>query len=241
MTLVYRYQNYKSRRNCEIALTTGDLRYFGEPSCISEQGRDEMLYYQSSSDAVIIVLHEIYGVNSHIQVVCERFASKGFDVICPNLLADGQVFSYREEAAAYQNFQINIGFPFAQEQVVSLTEEVRSEYKYCYIVGYSVGATIAWLCSQRQGLYSGVVGYYGSRIRDYRQLVPDCPVLLFFPRKEENFDSGKLIQELSAKKNVRGIQVETSHGFCNPESDCYDPVEEQSTMRETIFFMKSQR
>lgn len=200
-----------------------------------------MLQIQSNSDTVIIVLHEIYGINSHISGICNTLADGKNDVLCPNLLLPNQTFSPGEEAAAYSNFMQNIGFRAAQQQVEKLSLEIQKDYKYRFIIGFSIGATLAWLCTQRAGLYSGAVGFYGSRIRGYKNVVPKCPVLLFFPRREESFDVNHLIHELSGKDNTSIVQVNALHGFTNPLSGTYCPEASEEAVTKAITFLNRQK
>ena len=163
---------------------------------------DKTIVFKCNSDTVIIVLHEIYGINNHIREICKMLANGKNDVICPSLLLPSQSFGPEEEVIAYKNFIQNIGFSVAQQQVEKLSLEIRNNYKYRFIIGYSIGATLAWLCSQREGLYNGIIGFYGSRIRDYKDIVPKCPTLLFFPRQEETFDINSLTQELPTQEDI---------------------------------------
>lgn len=200
-----------------------------------------MLHIKCNSDTAIVVLHEIYGINHHMKGICEMLAKQKVDVFCPNLLLPSQTFSLSEEAAAYSNFKQNIGFSSAQQQIENLLPEILKDYKYRFIVGYSIGATLAWLCSQRPGFYHGVVGFYGSRIRDYTEVIPKCPVLLFFPQKEQSFDINSLIPILSAKAETRIVQVDAEHGFTNPCSSKYCSAVSNETIREAIEFIQHQR
>jgi len=200
-----------------------------------------MLQIQSNSDTVILVLHEIYGINSHISGICNTLADGKNDVLCPNLLLPNQTFRPGEEAAAYSNFMQNIGFSAAQQQVEKLSLETQKDYKYRFIIGFSIGATLAWLCSQRAGLYSGAVGFYGSRIRDYKNVVPKCPVLLFFPRREESFDVNHLIHELTDKDNTSIVQVDALHGFANPMTGTYCPEASDTAITQAITFFNRQK
>ncbi|KAF6598238.1 dienelactone hydrolase family protein, partial [Paenibacillus sp. EKM208P] len=45
-----------------------------------------MISIDKKSDTLIVVLHEIYGINQHIQNFCSLLSDQGYDVICPNLL-----------------------------------------------------------------------------------------------------------------------------------------------------------
>ncbi|MBP2628963.1 MAG: DeoR family transcriptional regulator [Firmicutes bacterium] len=201
-----------------------------------------MIRIQNNSDTIIILVHEIYGINDHIIGECNRLAEGKYDVVCPNLLTNRQApFSNSEELIAYHYFTQNIGFSLAQQQIEELSLRIRDQYRYCFIVGYSIGATIAWLCSQRKDVYSGVVGFYGSRIRDYKEIEPKCPVLLFFPRTEENFDVDCLMQDLSVNKNVRVFKADALHGFADPWSSKYCKAVSEKLFAKTIDFIDDQR
>lgn len=174
------------------------------------------------SETLIVVLHEIYGINNHIKGICSNFAAEDFDVVCPNLLdANQPFFDYCDEPIAYEYFMRNVGFNTALQRVGSAVSPLRKKYKHCFVVGYSIGATVAWLCSQYTELFNGAVGYYGSRIRDYKNIQPQCPVLLFLPIREAAFDINALIQDIGCKRNVNVVQVNAWHGFANPDSENY--------------------
>ncbi|GED13808.1 dienelactone hydrolase family protein [Aneurinibacillus migulanus] len=107
----------------------------------------------------------------------------------------------------------------------NLIHEIRNEYNRIYVLGYSVGATTAWLCSEEK--CDGVIGYYGSRIRDYLEINPKCPVLLFFPQQEKSFNVDELIASLNKKSNVYTKKFAGNHGFADPYSINF--CEESST------------
>lgn len=202
----------------------------------------QMKQINNNSDTVIIVVHEIYGLNAHITEVCDRLAEANVDVLCPNLLGDRQEpFHYSEEALAYRHFMTEVGFAAAQEQIEALAHSLRGRYRYCFIVGYSIGATIAWLCSGKADLFSGVVGVYGSRIRDYTAIEPRCPVLLCFPRTEESFEVAELLRALSGKRSLNLIKADALHGFADPCSAKYCAAASEALWQETLGFIDGQR
>jgi Dienelactone hydrolase and related enzymes len=163
----------------------------------------------------IILLHEIYGVNSHMRAAAAALAAQGFAVCCPDLL--GTVYGYEQMAAAYTHY-MRVGFNAACDQVTELARDLAERHKRIYLVGYSAGATVAWRCSA-SNLFAGTVGYYGSRIRDFLAVAPACPVLLLFPRQEESFSVAALTGALAAKDRVRVHVLGGRHGF----ADCYSP------------------
>ncbi|MBA9027428.1 dienelactone hydrolase [Peribacillus huizhouensis] len=167
--------------------------------------------------------------------ICQLLSEKDFDVICPNLLNQETPFEYSQEELAYRNFTENIGFVNASEEIKSLLLDIKDKYKKVYIVGFSVGATIAWLCSEEDCL-DGIVGYYGSRIRNFVGIDPLCPTILFFPEREQTFTVDQLISSLE-KKNIEIHKFYGQHGFSDPYSSKYDEKSAQEALNRMVDFL----
>ncbi|MED1467602.1 dienelactone hydrolase family protein [Bacillus salipaludis] len=194
-----------------------------------------MLQILKKSGNLIVVIHEIYGINQHIKDFCDLLSKQDFDVICPNLLEREQPFDYSEEETAYLNFMENVGFSDAVHKIKNLLLGVKNNYQKIYIIGFSVGATVAWLCSEEECL-DGVVGYYGSRIRNFKQIVPRCPTILFFPQEEQSFSVDDLISNLD-KKNLEIYKCFGQHGFSDPYSSKYNEKSSQNAFNEMLKFL----
>ncbi|MDP1420534.1 dienelactone hydrolase family protein [Peribacillus simplex] len=195
-----------------------------------------MLHIQKDSDTVIIVIHEIYGLNQHMQGFCESLSKQGFDVICPNLLGRKTPFDYSQEEAAYRHFMENVGFTNALHKIKEIGSNIKDEYQKIFILGFSAGATVAWLCSEEEWV-DGIVGYYGSRIRNYLELTPQCPALLFFPQEESAFNVDELISALE-RKNIEVHKFNGKHGFSDPYSSKYHVESAQKAVSKMMkFFM----
>ncbi|MFK9091449.1 dienelactone hydrolase family protein [Bacillus salipaludis] len=195
-----------------------------------------MLQILKKSGNLIIVIHEIYGINQHIKNFCDLLSKQDFDVICPNLLEREQPFDYPEEEIAYLNFMENVGFSDAVHKIKNLLLGIKNKYQKIYIIGFSVGATVAWLCSEEECL-DGVVGYYGSRIRNFTQIVPLCPTILFFPQEEQSFSVDELISNLD-KKNIDIYKCLGQHGFSDPYSTKFNEKSSQNAFNEMLNFLK---
>lgn len=174
----------------------------------------------NDSDSVIIVLHEVYGINQHIQMVCEKLSMKGYDIICPNLINRTEAFNYDSQEEVYEHFMNNIGFDSAVQKVKKAIIQAKKKYKKIYLLGYSVGATIAWLCSGEDNMCNGIIGYYGSRIRDYKNIIPKSAVLLIFPTEEKSFNVEELVYSLK-KRDINVHMLNGKHGFGDPFSKNY--------------------
>ncbi|BFH64787.1 dienelactone hydrolase family protein [Paenibacillus azoreducens] len=187
-----------------------------------------------SPQSLVIILHEIYGINDHIRFFSDELTKEGFDVIAPNLLDRG-AFPYEEEEQAYQYFVNEIGFDQSLHKVKQIVEEQRKKYNRIYIIGFSIGATTAWRSSECG--VDGVIGYYGSRIRNYSEVEPECPTLLFFSQHEKSFNVMDLAEKLETKKMTDIEIVEAEHGFMNPFHKAYKPEEYKKCMEASLHFL----
>ncbi|HDJ2740311.1 TPA: dienelactone hydrolase family protein [Salmonella bongori] len=168
-----------------------------------------------------IILHEIYGINAHIRRAGNEWLARGFDIYTPPLFPHHAPFRYEQQEEAYRHFSENRGFDPAA--VITLLNKLRAQYETLIVVGYSVGATLAWL-SAASGLCDGVICYYGSRIRQYAHLAPLCPALVIIARYEPAFDPLVLHQILEKHPGVECKMYEAWHGFCDADSATFDAV-----------------
>ncbi|MBJ8070352.1 MULTISPECIES: dienelactone hydrolase family protein [Bacillus cereus group] len=171
----------------------------------------------------LVAIHEIYGVNDHMHHVIDRFTSSHIDVLCPNLLQLQNVFHYSDEEKAYQHFMNHIGFDYGKNQIEEFITNLSNSYTHIGLIGFSVGATIVWLCSNNPKI-DFIIGCYGSRIRDYVHIKPTCATLLIFPEQEASFSVSSLMQTLQQQNNplLEINQLHGEHGFLNPYTEKYN-------------------
>ena len=192
-----------------------------------------MLRLEGGSKKSIILLHEIYGLNDHIRQYAEHFFRTGYDILCPNFIHKEKAFTYDDEQAAYTHFINQIGFDQASEEISSLIKQESVHYEEIHVVGFSIGATVAWLCSRMKEVTT-VSGVYGSRIRDALNIEPACPVLLVYGEEEKSFDVKKLAASLTAE-NIFVHIVEGCHGFAVP----YGPAYHEQSYKTTLSLIHS--
>ncbi|ARF18787.1 dienelactone hydrolase family protein [Sporosarcina ureae] len=195
-----------------------------------------MLKIQTGSSSCVIILHEIYGINPFIKDTCESLSKQNFDVVCPNLLPLEAPFDYAQEETAYKNFMAYAGFDDSADKVKELVKGIKDQYSKIFILGFSVGATVAWLCSEEECV-DGIVGYYGSRIRDYVEFHPNCPTLLYFPNVEKSFNVKEVVSKLE-KPNVKIEVFDARHGFSDPYTSAYDEELARITFMQTVEFFR---
>ncbi|ECP0936239.1 dienelactone hydrolase family protein [Salmonella enterica] len=182
-----------------------------------------------------IILHEIYGINAHIQRAGHEWMTRGFDIYIPALFPHHTPFRYEQQEEAYRHFSANVGFDPAV--VTTLLHDLRTQYETLIVVGYSVGATLAWL-SAASGLCDGAICYYGSRIRQYLHLVPLCPALVIIARYEPAFDPLAMRQALEKRPRVQCKMYDARHGFCDADSATFDAALSYQVMDDVSAFIR---
>jgi dienelactone hydrolase len=182
-----------------------------------------------------VIAHEIAGPT----IGADRLrTARDCDIYTPNLLADPrQHFAPDQHEAAYASFMSTGGVTAMATRLSAVAERLRPRYRKVCALGFSVGATSAWIAASR-GVFDTVVGIYGSRIRDHADLVPTCPCLLLFAAREPSFAPRDLIGHLAGAKNVTTVLYECGHGFCDPAGPNYDAsAAEHALTRATEFLL----
>lgn len=172
----------------------------------------------NNNKMAIIILHEIYGINEFIEDVCFKYHMQGFDIFCPDML-QRTYFLYAEASDAYHYFINHVGFDF-YKNIEQIIEQLKLKYDKVFIIGFSVGATIAWKCCENHKC-DGIICCYGSRIRDNLFLQPRCPVLLLFA-EQDSLDVESLIMKLQSTPKVEIQKLKAYHGFMDRYSKCFN-------------------
>lgn len=181
-----------------------------------------MLTFPNDTDTAVIVLHEIYGVNRHILDACARYQAEGYSVFCPEMLGAGVVFPYERRDDAYAYFMNTVGFGSASV-IERLVADMRRLHRRLYLIGYSVGATLAWLAAGGAAC-DGIVCHYGSRIRDYPAAMPSCPALLVLAEDDAAFPPARARDLFGEAPNIVLGVFAGDHGFCDEYGSAYRPA-----------------
>jgi dienelactone hydrolase len=161
----------------------------------------------SGRKRVVVIVHEVRGVTENLVVLASFLTSEGFSVVLPSLYSDGFVGS--DEQASYRKFYSEVGIERASMAIGEIIKEnVGAKIS---LLGFSVGATVAWLLSG-SGKIDSAIGFYGSRIRNHLDIQPAADVDLYFCR-ERGFDVEETIGALNAKRNVSAALIPGEHGF----------------------------
>lgn len=135
---------------------------------------------------------------------------------------NGKNMDFLDEETAYRYFSENIGL---KNYTCALKNLLVNTSAPIQIIGFSVGASAIWNISNDATICQNIksaICYYGSQIRNNKDITPLFPIELRLPIKEEHFSVGELISSLSNKCNVKIKQVPHLHGFMNKYSNNYN-------------------
>jgi dienelactone hydrolase len=157
-----------------------------------------------------LIITDIFGKTCELEELA--------NAICENHLIvdpyDGQNMQFQAESDAYQFFTSNIGLERYTEQLSKLLTKLDSAVN---LVGFSVGASAIWNISNSpvSSCVKKATCFYGSQIRNNRNILPLFPVTLIFPQAEEHFSISDLISDLRHTQRTKITQVPYLHGFMN--------------------------
>ena len=165
-----------------------------------------------------IIATDIHGVTAELRSMIEPLVS-------------GAIFlsPWDTETCPFTNEQEAVSTFISQNGIESYAEKISAaaNHEPAYIIGFSVGASAAWLhsASNNCNLNSVATLFYGSRIRDYSSLVPRINITAIFAETESSFSPDEIARTI-ARDNVHTfIESGTFHGFMNPRSANFAPTQ----------------
>jgi carboxymethylenebutenolidase len=188
--------------------------------------------------AGLVVVQEIFGVNSHMRNVADRFAAEGYRVIAPALFDRVQ----RGVDLGYQAQDVEIGKNLrakvaAQDTLMDLiaSAEALGPIKKG-IIGYCWGGSLAWIGATQTDLFSAASGWYGGMIVQTKNATPRCPVQLHFGETDGSIPLADVEQIRQAQPGVAIYTYPAGHGFGCDDRAAYEPHSAALAQSRTLAF-----
>lgn len=198
--------------------------------------------YQASPEGncvgAVVVIQEIFGVNSHIRDVVDTYATKGYFAIAPCIFdrVESDVELGYDESAMAQGVKIAFQQLNMEETLKDLqaTIDCASQYGKVAVVGYCFGGLLTWLSAcQLEGL-SAASSYYGGGLVGQRDLAPKCPVIMHFGDRDAHIPLSDVELIKQAQPDLDIYVYEADHGFnCNAR-ESYDQNSASLATRRTL-------
>jgi carboxymethylenebutenolidase len=187
----------------------------------------------------VVVIQEIFGVNSHIRDVCDQMAKNGFDAIAPALfdrVEAGVELDYVEEDIEQgRRLAASVGWDQPVLDIDAAANAIAPGAKPA-AVGFCWGASWTWVAAARLELGCAVC-YYGRHIPDLLDQRPQCPVMLHFGAQDASIPMANVDRVRTAYPEVPiHVYEDAGHGFnCDRRND-FRPQSAELAMQRTLAF-----
>jgi carboxymethylenebutenolidase len=190
----------------------------------------------------LVVVQEIFGVNSHMRFASDTLAGAGFAVICPAIFdrVERDVELGYTAETVQKGLELRAGI--TEEQVMMDIEAAAAALGVTSIgiIGYCWGGTIAWWGATRSKSFKAACGWYGGGIAATRSETPSCPVQLHFGAEDHGIPLADIDAIRAAQPGVEICIYEgADHGFgCEQRPSFNQPAYDLAQSRSLDFFRK---
>jgi len=195
----------------------------------------------ASAHGAVVVIQEIFGVNSHIRSVADDYATQGYHAIAPALFDRVQPnleLGYNPaDTAQGMKAARQIGMDAALKDVAAAIAHARAEGPELKVavLGFCYGGSLAWLAATRLDPAAAVC-YYGGQIAANANETPRCPVMMHFGAKDPHIGPAEIEKIKAAHPEVPLFLYDAGHGFnCNQRKD-YEPESAKLARQRTLEF-----
>lgn len=209
----------------------------------ASDGHDFSAYVAKPDGAprgAIVVVQEIFGVNSHIRAVTDGFAADGYKAITP---------------ALFDRIERNVDLDYDPDSIAR-GRELKGRMDWdkplldiqaaiaalsglkTGIVGYCWGGSLAWLAATRLAGIDAAICYYGGQINDFRDEAAKCPVLMHFGSEDGSIPTDAVEAIRAAQPDIPiHVYEGAGHGFSCDHRASFDAGASAVARQRTMEFL----
>jgi carboxymethylenebutenolidase len=179
---------------------------------------------ENKSGPGLLLIQEIFGVNSHIRDVANLFAQDGFVVLAPDIfwrIEPGVELGY--DANTMQKGRAiveKLDDKLLMSDIADTTKKLRSlsSSPKVGVCGYCFGGTMAYRIAAAQ-LVDASVSYYGGKVANYLDQAKNvqCPMIMHFAGNDDHIPLSTIISIRDAFAKMPNVHVivynDVEHGF----------------------------
>jgi len=190
----------------------------------------------------LVVVQEIFGVNSHIRGVCEGYAAEGYLAVAPALFdrIEPRVdLGYLpDDVARGRELKAQASLDPALADVEAARAAVASAGKVG-VVGYCWGGYVAWMSASRLAGLACAVPYYGGGMLDAAAERPRCPVLAHFGEMDPMIPVDGVRRFAAAHPESQVLIYPANHGFNCDQRASFDAPSAKLARERTLAFLRT--
>ncbi|GAA4346616.1 dienelactone hydrolase family protein [Variovorax defluvii] len=192
----------------------------------------------------VVVLQEIFGVNSHIRSVADGYAAEGYLAVAPSTfhrVKPGVELGY-SEADMKAGFELKTAVEALPEPGV--LQDIQAAVEYAArggkvgIVGYCWGGLLTWRAAADVSGLSAAAPYYGGGMTTPEESAraPKVPVLAHFGNNDHWIPLDTVEAFKKAHPEVEVHVYECGHGFNCDQRGSYDAGAAKLARERTLAF-----
>jgi carboxymethylenebutenolidase len=195
--------------------------------------------------AAVVVLQEIFGVNSHIRAVADGFAADGYLVVAPSTfhrIRPGVELGYTPDdvgaGVALKASVEGLPAPGALQDVQAAIDYAAQAGKVG-VLGYCWGGLLAWRAACMLSGVSAAVPYYGGGMTTPSEAarMPRCPVLAHFGEQDHAIPLEGVLAFQRAQPRVEVALYDAPHGFNCDQRGAYNASAAAAARQRTMAFL----
>ncbi len=184
----------------------------------------------------VLVLQEIFGVNTYVRRMADRIAAEGYVAVAPDLFHrqgdrwEGRYDDFEPALERMQRFDDEVCLQDMDPILEAVRGRADVQGERTAVVGFCLGGRLAYSMACTKDIQASAafygVGIPGPPLAKTGGL--GCPLLLFFAEKDQHAlvtDAAIIERALAAQGKKADIVIfpGVDHGFFNDEREAFDP------------------
>jgi carboxymethylenebutenolidase len=195
----------------------------------------------------VVVIQEIFGVNSHIRNVADGYAAEGYLAVAPatfQRVKPGVELGYAEadmgEGFGYKTAVEALPAPGVMQDIQAAIDHAsQASGGKVGIVGYCWGGLLTWRAACTLTGLSAAVPYYGGGVTTESEIArrPSVPVMAHFAEEDHWIPLDSVAAFQKAHPEVQVFTYAAHHGFnCDQRGAWHAPSAQLARERTLAFF-----
>ncbi len=191
----------------------------------------------------VVIIQEIFGVNSHIKNVTDSYAAEGFTALAPALfdrVERGVEMGYQQsDIERGRAIRGKLGWDTMVMDMKAAVDALKKENPKVAVIGYCMGGSLAWLAATRIPGVTAAIGYYGGAVAEFANEQPKAPVLLHFGETDQSIPKDHWDKIAAAHPKIpMHIYPGAGHGFTCDQRGSYHAESARLARERTLEFLK---
>ena len=171
---------------------------------------------EGSKKGNLVLVQEIFGVNTFMKQAMARFAAEGFDVLAPSMF-DRQEKDFTTDGHGEADIAKGGGYARAnglEPAMIDIAACVGSLGGAACITGFCYGGSMAYFAACNVPGIQAASCYYGSLLSAAKDLPPKAPTIAHFGRLDLHIPMEGVAEFVGAREDVPVyVYDEAGHGF----------------------------